>query len=129
MFINDIKYKLYMDTNSGGVDMLFKQHIEDGIYTIPNNINKIADGVYTGYIQTPFEGELILPMGLKSIGYHSFEAHPNLTMITIPSSVETIDETSFDYCSAITTITINKPQDSISGAPWGATNATVIWNG
>ena len=27
------------------------------------------------------------------------------------------------------TITINKPQDSVSGAPWGATNATVVWNG
>ncbi len=34
----------------------------------------------------------------------------------------------FTGCDGVT-ITINAPENSISGAPWGATNATVIWTG
>lgn len=34
----------------------------------------------------------------------------------------------FQGCHDITII-IDKPEDSISGAPWGASNATVIWTG
>ena len=49
--------------------------------------------------------------------------------VTIPSSVETIGAGYFWNSPNLTTIYVNKPVDSISGAPWGATNATVIWNG
>lgn len=41
----------------------------------------------------------------------------------------TIDETAFRGCDAVETITLNVPTNSVSGAPWGATNATVIWTG
>lgn len=34
----------------------------------------------------------------------------------------------FTGCDGVT-ITINAPENSISGAPWGATNVTVIWTG
>ena len=31
-------------------------------------------------------------------------------------------------CTSLTSITINKPEGSIKGAPWGATNATIQWD-
>lgn len=45
------------------------------------------------------------------------------------SSVETIDNTAFEFCSTLTSIIIHKPANSIPGAPWGAENAAVSWIG
>jgi hypothetical protein len=35
----------------------------------------------------------------------------------------------FNGCTNITSIVVHKAEGSIKGAPWGATNATVIWDG
>ena len=54
-----------------------------------------------------------------------------ITSITIPQSVITIGLQGgpFAFCSKLTEIRINKPKDSIGGAPWanGATGINVIW--
>ena len=63
------------------------------------------------------------------ISYSPFMYCTNLQSVTIGSSCKSIHTKSFYECNKLTTITINKPAGSISGAPWGATNATVIWNG
>ena len=65
---------------------------------------------------------------VKTIGERAFYSC-SLTSITIPNSVTSIGNFTFDYCKKLKKITINKPQGSISGAPWGATNATVVWTG
>ena len=72
------------------------------------------------------------PCQIKKLPDYCFSACKLLTEITIPSSVEEIGEECFASHWESTepiTITINKPEDSITGAPWGATNATIIWNG
>lgn len=51
-----------------------------------------------------------------------------LTTINIPSTIQSIGKTAFDS-KKITTINIDRRADSISGAPWGATGATVNWTG
>lgn len=51
-----------------------------------------------------------------------------MTTINIPSTIQSIGKNAFES-SKITTINIDKPADSISGAPWGATGATVNWTG
>ena len=51
-----------------------------------------------------------------------------MTTINIPSTIQSIGKNAFER-SKITTINIDKPADSISGAPWGATGATVNWTG
>ena len=51
-----------------------------------------------------------------------------LEKVEIASTVETIGASSF-YASNLAEIIIHKPQNSISGAPWGATNATITWTG
>lgn len=51
-----------------------------------------------------------------------------MTTINIPSTIQSIGKDAFDN-SYLTTITINRKADAISGSPWGATNATVSWTG
>lgn len=57
-----------------------------------------------------------------------FDSFCEITTINIPSTIKSIGKHAFDG-SNITTINIARRVDSISGAPWGATNATVNWTG
>ena len=68
-----------------------------------------------------------IPYGITKIGMYAFNKCTNLQSVTIPSSVATINSQAFQGCTALTSISINKAIDSISGSPWGATNATVTW--
>lgn len=51
-----------------------------------------------------------------------------MTTFNIPSTIKSIGKNAFES-SKITTINIDKPANSISGAPWGAAGATVNWTG
>jgi hypothetical protein len=78
--------------------------------------------------------------GLKSISMPKIEVlgtddefwgifyYCQMTTINIPSTIQSIGKNAF-ASSKITTINIDKPVNSISGAPWGATGATVYWQG
>ena len=90
---------------------------------IPEGTTKLVYSCFAGCSTLARVG---LPSTLKSIGIHSFRNCSSLTSIDIPASVTSIDTQAFNG-SGITQITVHKVQDSISGAPWGATNATVIW--
>lgn len=57
-----------------------------------------------------------------------FDNFCEITTINIPSTIKSIGKHAFDG-SNITTINIARHVDSISGSPWGATNATVNWTG
>lgn len=70
----------------------------------------------------------IFPNGLTTLNYRAFYSCRALTYVELPSSITSIDNQAFGACTNIETIRIHKPQGSISGAPWGATNATVIWD-
>lgn len=71
--------------------------------------------------------ELVLTEGFTTIGFAQFEYY-SLEKIEIPSTMVEIGERAFDG-NCMKTIIIHKPENSIAGAPWGATNATVIWTG
>lgn len=70
--------------------------------------------------------ELILEK-VKTIGNYAFSGN-KLTEIEFPNTIESIGSGAFNS-STLTTIKIHKPANSISGAPWGATKANVIWLG
>ena len=53
----------------------------------------------------------------------------NLATVEIGASVSSIGSSSFANCTSLSTIKINQPENSISGTPWGAPNATVVWTG
>lgn len=74
-----------------------------------------------------------IPEGVTTISNSSFS--PSMTWkclkkIVIPSSMISITVIAFNYrMPNLEEIVIHKPEGSISGAPWGATNATVTWTG
>lgn len=67
-------------------------------------------------------------LGDDSSYWEVFDIYCKMTTINIPSTIKSIGKNVFNG-SKITTINIDKPADSISGAPWGATDATVNWTG
>lgn len=73
--------------------------------------------------------EILIPSSVKSIGSGAFYMCYSLKNVSIGNGIQAINSYAFSSCDALETITINKPSGSISGAPWGATNATVVWTG
>lgn len=63
----------------------------------------------------------------QTIAADTFKDATRLTEITFPASITTIASTAFDGCDGII-INIPKETDSVTGSPWGATNATINWN-
>lgn len=69
----------------------------------------------------------LVTLGSNSDYSGIFENTP-MTSISIPYTIKTIGLYAFSY-SSIKTITVNRGLNAISGAPWGATGATVSWTG
>ena len=71
--------------------------------------------------------EIILPIGIIEIK-DSFQ-YCTFTKIEIPSTITQISTSAFLYNPNLSQIIINKPKDSIPGAPWGAVkgNRVVEW--
>lgn len=65
---------------------------------------------------------------VKEIEAYSFNYCSSLKSINIPSTIQSISINAFKNTN-ITTINIDKPANSISGEPWGATGALVYWQG
>lgn len=73
---------------------------------------------------------ITLSENLRQIMDEAFKGCSGVTTITIPEKVETIGTDVFKECIWLETICINKPENSISGAPWGARSRTqIIWTG
>lgn len=71
---------------------------------------------------------ITLPNKILSILTQSFASCPNLQTVRMGNGMRSIGGDAFQNCPALTDIYIDAPEDSISGAPWGATNATIHWN-
>lgn len=67
-----------------------------------------------------------IPNSVTSIGSRAFYGCP-FKSITIPNSVKSIGTYTFSSCKNLSDIYISNTKNSISGSPWGATNATVHW--
>lgn len=69
-----------------------------------------------------------LPEGLTSIGNSAFSECSSLTSITFKGTPTTIDSRAFLGCTNLTDIKVPWAEGAVSGAPWGATNATITYN-
>ncbi len=77
--------------------------------------------------KTVFIPEEINGVVIDSIGDNAF-ANKNLKNVTIKKNITNIAQTAFSGNSGILII-MKSENDSILGAPWGGTNATVRWDG
>lgn len=71
---------------------------------------------------------LDLPKGLTSIGTYAFNECTGLTSVTFHSTLQSIPSTAFNKCTNIAQIRVPWPEDQVSGAPWGATYASIIYD-
>jgi len=92
-------------------------------FLVPNGVTEIKSGAF--YNRTV--KEIKLPNTLKKL--NGINLVSGLTQIEIPSSVETIENSCFSECSSLTSVIINKPKGSISGAPWSLPikDRGIIW--
>jgi hypothetical protein len=64
---------------------------------------------------------------VTSIGTYAFNQCNSLTSIELPAATS-IDSNAFSYCPKLTDIYLPNDASTYTGAPWGATNATIHYN-
>ncbi len=100
----------------------------------------VIPGAYKGKTVTTIEGlafafmadvvTLEVPEGVKYLKDSCFSGCAQLQLITLPSTIETIESGVFSDVKSNIFIKINRKNNAISGKPWGAgSSATVIWDG
>ena len=94
--------------------------------SLPDGITSIGSYAFYECTQLALTS---LPEGVTSIGQWAFLRCYSLTTLTIGSAIKSIATDAFDDCTNLKTIIINRAEGTVSGAPWGATNATVQWIG
>ena len=92
---------------------------------IPSSVRSIGNTAFASCLSLT---NVTISEGVESIGNTAF-AGTSLTALIIPSSMTSISGTAFEDCENLLTITVNKAEDSIPYAPWGASNAIVVWTG
>ena len=103
-----------------GYNGVFKNCQNLKAISIPASVKLIGKEDYSGCTAL---AKIDLPSSLVEIGQNSFKNCTAITEITIPDTCTSIDETAFTGCTNLTTIHYN---GTATGAPWGATNATVV---
>ncbi len=71
---------------------------------------------------------LTIPNNVETIGTCAFWDN-KLTTVNIGSGIKTIGANAFVTNSTLTSITINRITNGVTGAKWGASSATITWTG
>ena len=126
--------------------------IPDAVGKLATVAGEMADSV--GMFIDVIEGDIVnlqIPKGVTTIGDAAFYSCTSLASVTILDGVTTIGDGAFSNCTNLASVTIhegvttigsyafsNMPTDShiycgfsegdVSGAPWGATNATIVYD-
>lgn len=109
-------------------------HLEEIIFN-PNKTYTIGDFAFSFSNQAQRDkfGDVLTDVYMdkvKTIGARTFRYRQSLKNVYIGADCTSIGTTAFESCTqADLVIRINQPKDNIKGAPWGATNATIVWEG
>lgn len=109
-------------------------HLEEIIFN-PNKTYTIGDQTFSFSSQAQRDkfGDVLTDLNMakvKTIAARAFRYRQSLKNVYIGADCTSIATTAFELCTqADLVIRINQPQDNIKGAPWGATNATIVWEG
>lgn len=92
---------------------------------LPEKIKVIHIGTFSGCSSLSY---IMFPKKLERIDSKAFRDCTSLKNIKIPKSVTYIAEDAFTGCTALKDIYVGFAEGAVSGAPWGATNATIHYN-
>lgn len=96
--------------------------------SLPESLSTIGGNTFID-CNIPVE-ELKLPSALTNLGSNAFGLLNNkaITTVTFKSTPTKVDSSAFFNGGNITTINVPWAEGVVSGAPWGATNATINYN-
>lgn len=92
---------------------------------LPSNLITIDTGAFqvcTGLTS------IVFPSSLTTIGAYAFNNCSNLESVRFLGTPTSIDENTFNGCTNLTSIKVPWSEGAMANAPWGATNATIIYN-
>lgn len=97
-------------------------------FTGGDGVNYKVTGIDFGAFQYCHNlSSVIIPDSITAIAESAFLYCTGLKTVTIGTGVKELPADVFLGCENLTTINISNNLDAISGAPWGADNATVNW--
>ena len=127
-------YAFYNDFSVVNVNMPKVTSIGNGAFyscsklaltSLPAGLTSMGDSAFSG---CPNLALTSLPAGLTSIGNSAFSGCTGLTSITFKGTLSSIRNAAFSNCTNLKTINVPWAEGEVSGAPWGATNATINYN-
>ena len=92
---------------------------------LPSGVTKIDAYAFQSCIKLALTE---LPSSIATIDKYAFQSCTNLKQITFKGKPTSIASTSFSSCTNLTVINVPWAEGEVSGAPWGATNATINYN-
>lgn len=96
---------------------------------IPPSVEKMESYVFDRTSATKIVCQEQDGKGVKEIGYRCFYL-TGLIEVSLPSTLEKLDGEAFRASYSLKKITINKPENSLSGKPWNASASVIIeWTG
>lgn len=93
--------------------------------SLPSGITRIGYYAFNGCRNLAITR---LPPRITNIGFGVFANCTGLTSITFEGNPKTIHSSAFNGCSNLTTIKVPWSQGQVANAPWGASNATIIYD-
>lgn len=92
---------------------------------MPDNVIAISDN---GFYRCPKLSLTTFPSGMTSIGAYAFANCTGLETVKFTSTVSSIPNGVFSGCPKLSTIYVPWSQGQVANAPWGASNATIIYD-
>lgn len=92
---------------------------------MPDNVIAIGDN---GFYRCPKLQLTSLPSGITSIGDFAFSNCTGLETVRFTSTVSSIPNGVFSGCPRLSTIYVPWSQGQVANAPWGASNATIVYD-
>jgi hypothetical protein len=93
--------------------------------SLPNGITTLDNNVFYRCYRLALT---TLPSSITTIKGQAFYQCTSLTEITFLGTPSTIDSSAFSGCTNLTTIRVPWSEGEVAGAPWGATNATIVYD-
>ncbi len=93
--------------------------------TIPDSVTSIGDSMFRNCDSL---ASITIPDSVTSIGNSTFSSCYSLAEVEFSGTPTTIASNAFSSSTMITTIRVPWSEGAVANAPWGATNATIIYN-
>lgn len=106
-------------------DQAFRDCFSLALTGLPSRITSIGDYTFRNCSKMALTS---LPSGITSIGDFAFANCTGLETVKFTSTVSSIPNGVFSGCPKLSTIYVPWSQGQVANAPWGASNATIIYD-